>query len=144
MLQVDLNQTAVQAAIAPSLGTPVARTSADNFTTAQFVQVANVVCDAITNVDRLRRPISSGHSIPRPDATWLQQSYSNPRLPLFFDTQAQFSDRTAQQNAFADWVSMHFYAGSDMARWNFTDPNDPDGVMGVAANIVMMLGLYRQ
>lgn len=139
-LNADLNQTRQQPAIAPGRGTPPARTNADNFTMSGYTQLASQVVAAIRAVDTLQRPVSSGNAIPRPDATWLTQSYTQPDLPLFFDTQTQFIAAAAAESGYADWVSMHFYAGSDMARWGLTDPNSPDGVMAAAAKAVAAMG----
>lgn len=124
-LIVDLSMASQsQFCIAPSKGTPLARTDADNFTTSQYMVFQQLLVTTIRQSDPLARPISSGNAIARPFATALRATYYHPiplgKLPL--DTIEQFINITRDQNKHVDWHSAHIYAGTDNCRWKITDP----------------------
>ena len=126
----DLNQTQQQNSICVQCGSPPFRTSADNISTAAGVAVqtrlASLVAAAIAAAGGAARPISSGHAMARPDATWLRDNYraASPP-PLQRDTLTEFLAITAQQQRGVSLMSQHIYAGSDNERFGITDPESP-------------------
>ena len=126
----DLNQTQQQNSICVPCGSPPFRTSADNISTAAGVTVqarlASLVAAAISAAGGGSRPISSGHAMARPDATWLRDNFrvASPP-PLQFDTLEEFLAITAQQQRGVSLLSQHIYAGSDNERFGITDPMSP-------------------
>jgi hypothetical protein len=126
----DLNQTQQQDSICVPCGSPPFRTSADNISTAAGVVVqarlASLVAAAVSAAGGDSRPISSGHAMARPDATWLRDNFrvASPP-PLQFDTLEEFLAITAQQQRGVSLLSQHIYAGSDNERFGITDPMSP-------------------
>ena len=117
-LYFDLNLTQQQPCISPSSGTPTARTQADNISTAVALEWQSRVAGLVRKQDPLKRPISSGHSVMRPDAKWLRDNYANPYPPpITFDTRDEFINLTIYSALGCDWLSLHLYPGSDCARW---------------------------
>ena len=104
-----------------SKGTPASRTRADNVSTASAVSWQGAVIDVLKSADQYSRPISLGHSIARPAARWLRESYYAP-IPgpaWAVDTPAEFAESTRiQHGGSADVLSAHLYAGDDNARWD--------------------------
>jgi len=127
-LNVDLNATQQQPAIAPGRGTPAYRTAKDNITTDMYIQWQKLMVDTIHQYNTINpRPISSGNAITRSDATWLRDNYYNPNPPpITFDTREQFYNLSYYQNYYVDWISVHIYGGNDNERWNYTDPYSAD------------------
>jgi hypothetical protein len=129
----DLNMTGRTDICAPGMGTPAFRTSADNCSTADMVALQSQVAAVIRANDKLNRPISTGHAVPRPQAWHLQQSYYNPYQDWSNDTVAQFTDILVQVSQPADFVTVHIYPGADNARWGNTDHYSLDLVVATAA-----------
>lgn len=118
-LLADLNLTQQQPLICTRCGTPQRRTRADNFSTPMLVQLQRDITAVIRAADKLGRPISSGCSIPRPQAWHLMQSYHQPRRDWTADTRAQFQQMLLMVNDAFDVVNVHYYNHS-MLRWNLT------------------------
>jgi len=136
----NLNMTQQQPCVGGP-GSPPARTRADNFSTADGVAVNVRLANIVRTADARGRPISSGLAMARPDATWLRESYAAAHPPhLFFDTREQFLATTALEQAGADLMSQHIYAGSDNERFGAaTDPFSP-AVLAVAAEAAAAAG----
>ena len=122
-------------------GAPARRTRADNFSTVDGAAVHARLAGIMRAADGRGRPISSGHAMARPDATWLRESYAPAGAPppLLFDTRAQFLATTALEQAGADLLSQHIYAGTDNERWGNADPYSP-AVLGAAREAAAAAG----
>lgn len=83
-LLTDLNCSGQTWGCAPQLGTPAVRTSADSSSSRDYLLFQASIVEVIRQHDALRRPISSGHSLPRPSAYHLMQSF--PRSDWTLDT----------------------------------------------------------
>jgi len=140
-LLYDLNATQQQPGVCAACGTPAARTSADNVSTAAGAAVQTRLLAVVRAADRgAGRPVSSGHAMARPDATWLRDYYNSPAPPpVTRDTLAQFLAITAQQQVGVDWMSQHIYAGPDNERFGETDPYSP-AVLGAAREAAAAAG----
>jgi len=137
----DLNATQQQPCICVACGSPAARTSADNVSTAAGAAVQARLLAVIRAADGgAGRPVSSGHAMARPDATWRRDNYRNAAPPPEArDTLAQFLAITAQQQAGVDLMSQHIYAGPDNERFGETDPYSP-AVLGAARQAAAAAG----
>jgi hypothetical protein len=81
-LIADLNLTGSDVSIAPSLGTPKFRTSADNFSTSDMIDFETWLAATMrtaASAKGLPTIISTGHAIPRRCADHLQRSYHAPQ-----------------------------------------------------------------
>jgi hypothetical protein len=83
-LLVDLNCSGQTWGCTPQMGTPAARTSADSSSSSDYLAFQASVASVIRAHDALQRPISSGHSLPRPSAYHLLKSF--PRQDWTLDT----------------------------------------------------------
>lgn len=83
-LLTDLDCSGQTWGCAPQLGTPAVRTSADSSSSRDYLQFQTSIVQAIRQHDSLKRPISSGHSLPRPSAYHLMHSF--PRSDWTLDT----------------------------------------------------------
>jgi hypothetical protein len=83
-LVTDLDCSGQTWGCAPQLGTPAQRTSADSSSSRDYLLFQSSIAAVIRQHDALRRPISSGHSLPRPAAFHLMQSF--PRADWTLDT----------------------------------------------------------
>jgi len=88
-LLTDLNCSGQTWGCAPQLGTPAVRTSADSSSSRDYLLFQSSIVAVIRQHDSLRRPISSGHSLPRPSAYHLMQSF--PRSDWTLDSIEQVS-----------------------------------------------------
>jgi hypothetical protein len=133
-LITDLDCSGQTWGCAPQLGTPAARTSADSSSSRDYLSFQSSIVAVIRQHDALRRPISSGHSLPRPSAHHLMQAF--PRADWTADTldqvsfhqfpacllphaASQFHTMLVLMAGACDWVSVHFYA-DDVSRFGFT------------------------
>lgn len=122
-LLMDLNATQQQPGVAPQMGTPTKRTQADNISTADGAAIYTAMASWIRSADALSRPISTGHSIPRPQAYHLARSYHDPQRDWTKDTFEQFAQVLGQTSTMADIISVHFYNGTGVERFGLNDPN---------------------
>ena len=121
-LYFDLNLTQQQPCISPPSGTPNMRTQADNVSTQVSLEWQARVANLVRQQDPLKRPISSGHSVMRPDAKWLRDNYANINPPpRTYDTRDEFINASISSASGCDWLSLHLYPGSDCARWGETN-----------------------
>jgi len=122
-LYFDLNMSQQQPCISPPSGSPSMRTLADNVSTAVSLEWQARVAGLIKLHDPLKRPVSSGHSVMRPDAKWLRENYanSNPPPPRTLDTRDEFINASISSALGCDWMSLHLYPGADCARWGETN-----------------------
>ena len=103
--------------IAPPLGTPTHRSRADNFSTAELSSFQARYAGWIRAADSKRRPISTGHAVPRPGAWHLAQSYHAAQRDWGPDTEAQFRESVATQSTGCERISYHYYPGPDHPRF---------------------------
>ena len=121
-LYFDLNMSQQQPCISPPSGSPSMRTLADNVSTAVSLVWQARVAGLIKQHDPLKRPISSGHSVMRPDAKWLRENYANSNPPpRTLDTRDEFINASISSALGCDWMSLHLYPGADCARWGETN-----------------------
>ena len=106
--------------IAPPLGTPTHRSRADNFSTAELSSFQARYAGWIRAADSKRRPISTGHAVPRPGAWHLAQSYHAAQRDWGPDTEAQFRESVATQSTGCELISYHYYPGPDNTRFGRT------------------------
>lgn len=130
-------------------GSPSERTKADNVSTDDGSALLTAWADRIRAADPLRRPVSSGHSLPRPAAEHLRASYLHPGSDWTEDTFAQFQTNFADISSCCEWASAHIYPGKDNARWGKTGDSDPSIVWYVqaaaaAARKTLMIGEFGQ
>ena len=133
-LLMDTNISSSQPLICVACGTPPKRTLADNISTSMAVswqsRLANMLRSTSSpsttsnnnnnNSPIPSRLISSGHSIARPAARWLRESFIKP-IPgpsWVIDTPLEFGESTALQNVGVDILSAHIYADHDNGRWD--------------------------
>ena len=122
----DLNMTEQQPFICTACGSPAARTQADNVSTAGGVAWQQYMTKVLREADPMGRPVSSGHAMARPDATWRRENYAAAiPVPRFVDSVAQFYETTAMQQVGVQLMSQHIYAGSDNERFGINDPSSP-------------------
>ena len=122
-LQVDLDFSdgcCNASGIAPPLGTPTHRSRADNFSTAELSSFQARYAGWIRAADSKRRPISTGHAVPRPGAWHLAQSYHAAQRDWGPDTEAQFRESVATQSSGCEIISYHYYPGPDNTRFGRT------------------------
>ena len=124
-LLFDLDASTMCTACAPARGTPAARTRADNVSTDDGVAVLAALAAVVRAADPSARPVSSGHSLPRPCAEHLRASYYAPERDWGNDTVPQFFGNLADVNAAVDLASVHVYPGADNARWGETTADAP-------------------
>lgn len=131
-LLYDLDMSTLCVACAPGRGTPAARTRADNISTDDGGAVMAALAAVVRAADAAApaRPVSSGHSLPRPCAEHLRASYTAPQRDWGNDTVAQFAVNIADTSAAVDYASVHVYPGPDSARW------------GARARMTRLLHLY--
>lgn len=122
-LLADLNMTGSTDSCAPPLGTPAVRTAADNISTDGMIAVMSALAGVIRANDPLKRPVTTGHALPRPAAAHLRASYLQPQRDWTPDSVDEFNGIIHDVNSMADWITVHMYAGPDNARWNDTNPN---------------------
>jgi hypothetical protein len=116
---VDLDLAKQQPSIAPALGTPKFRTSADNFTTVDMMRFQSNMNSWIRAFDT-QTPISSGLTIARPSAWHLRNSYFLKNRNWSKDTQKEYIQTIIDQNECCNFISMHLYPGIDNIRWNMS------------------------
>jgi hypothetical protein len=134
-LVTDLDCSGQTWGCAPQYGTPAVRTSADSSSSKDYLSFQSSIIAIIRQHDVLRRPISSGHSLPRPSAFHLMQSF--PHSDWTLDTidqvrylrvhsfvsltkdPVQFHTMLALMAGDCDWASVHFYS-DDVTRFGFT------------------------
>ena len=122
-LQVDLDFSdgcCNASGVAPPLGTPTHRSRADNFSTAELSAFQARYAGWIRAADSKRRPISTGHAVPRPGAWHLAQSYHAAQRDWGPDTEAQFRQSVATQSSGCELISYHYYPGPDNTRFGRT------------------------
>ncbi len=119
-------------ALAPSLGTPCRRTTADNFfscnscrsvstATQDLGQWAAAMAQLIKQHDTLQRPVSTGHAYPRASAYHLARSPC-PACDWTADSESEFTVTLAQLHpAPIDFISVHAYPGDDARRFGDLD-----------------------
>ena len=83
-LLTDLDCSGQTWGCAPSQGTPAARSAADSSSSQDYLAFQSSIVAVIRQHDALLRPISSGHSLPRPSAFHLMRSF--PRADWTPDT----------------------------------------------------------
>jgi hypothetical protein len=130
-LIADLNLTGSDVSIAPSLGTPKFRTSADNFSTSDMIDFETWLAATMrtaASAKGLPTIISTGHAIPRRCAYHLQRSYHAPQRDWSPDTKAQFGENLRATCGCCELCSIHFYAGSG-GRWGTTTPNSTEPLL---------------
>ena len=74
-LLTDLDCSGQTWGCAPSQGTPAARTAADSSSSQDYLAFQSSIVAVIRQPDAPVRPISSGHSLPRPSAFHLMRSF---------------------------------------------------------------------
>jgi len=114
-------------------GAPSRRTKADNVSTDGGILLLTAWADRIRSVDPLKRPISSGTSLPRASAEHLRASYLLPGRNWTEDTFFDFEKNFGDVSSCCEWASAHFYPGEDNARWGKTTAEDPTIVWYVQA-----------
>lgn len=94
------------------LGTPQARTSADNFSTADMVAYQSTVASWIREAAHPENvQISSGHAMPRPAAHHLALSYHQKQRDWTLDTEAELVEVLQLFHRDLDLISVHIYPG---------------------------------
>ena len=116
-LNADLDMAGATWGCDPAMGTPAVRTAADDRSTDAVVALGALVAATVRAADGLRRPVSSGHALPRPAAQHLRRSPPSWEP----DSLADFFANMKEIHQYADLASVHIYAGADNARWNKTD-----------------------
>ena len=116
-LNADLNMAGATWGCDPAMGTPAVRTAADDRSTDALVALGALIAATVRAADSLRRPVSSGHALPRPAAQHLRRSPPS-WAP---DSLADFFENMREIHSYADLASVHVYAGADNSRWNLTD-----------------------
>jgi hypothetical protein len=97
--------------IVPALGTPATRSERDELRLAHLEVAAAEFARAVRALDP-ERPISAGHSFPRPSAWHL-----HTRRSWMKDDAAQFAEMLARQNpAPIDLLSVHVYREDGVSR----------------------------
>lgn len=109
-LEVDLDlarNPRAMGAGAKSLGTPPARSSADNLSSEMLLRFQREIATLIQELDP-GRPLTSGHSRPRPQSRALREHF--PKLNWTVDTLAEHLDtlRRIHPSPLNVW-SIHFY-----------------------------------
>ena len=117
LLVVDLNMLAQQPSIAPTLGTPTNRTSADNFTTTDMMSFQADVARWIRSED-FGAVVSTGHSMARRNAWHLRQSYYERERDWDDDTREEYLQTVRDQSKCCNLISMHVYPKGGSWRWN--------------------------
>jgi hypothetical protein len=137
-------------ALAPTLGTPCQRTSADDFfscnpcrgvSTAQqdLNQFAQAIAQLIHSIDPSRQ-VSSGDGYPRPSAYHLSVSPC-PACDWTLDTLQQYQTALANLHPTGvDLVSVHHYEGPDNERFGDTDPG---GIALLATTATLAAGMGK-
>jgi len=111
-MDLDMS-TQSQDAINVALGTPAARTRADNISTAHAVAWQGALISVLKLADKYTRPVSLGHAIARPAARWLRESYYSPAPgPAWaVDTPAEFAESTQLQHGSGAGVLSTHWSG---------------------------------
>jgi len=121
LLDVPLAGSAVGCGPAGT-GTPATRTAADLLTSAAYGDWQRAVVDSIRAADPLRRPVSSGHTLPNKRSRALREEASNSSsapavagcafdpLALPLDSVEDVYASLALQSAATDWLSVQLFA----------------------------------
>ena len=145
-LQYDMDASAGCYACNASRGTPPARSRAYSLSTADGGLVQQRWAARLRAGDaQLRRPVSSGHALPRPAAFHLNASFARSGgaaegLDWTPDSHAQFTAMLAATHVGMDWVSVHVRPGAGMARaWAGLLPPPP----GASGALQLLVGLTQ-
>ena len=141
-LQYDMDASAGCFACNASLGTPPARTRDFSVSTADGGVVQQRWAARLRAGDAaLRRPISSGHALPRPAAFHLNASFARSGagaaadLDWTPDSHAQFTAMLAATHTGMDWVSVHVRPGAGLSARAWAGlPSSPANASGASAS----------
>jgi len=124
-LWADQDMSTLPVDINPSMGTPEARTKADNFTTDMMIGLQQDLSAQIRSVDKFNHLITSGHSAPRPAAEHLRASYYLPDRDWTPDNETQYQKNLLDIHLNLDLIGVHIYGGPDNVRFGQPwDEND--------------------
>lgn len=114
-------------------GAPPRCQTIGNYSTEEMIAYLARVASLIRRLDR-SRPISAGHSLPRPNAAFLRQfpEWTRPRPNKGPDTMEEMARNLIDISDAADVISVHLYP--EAARRQFGLANGPDQRLLAALN----------
>lgn len=105
--------------VAPRLGTPESRSAADKVSSAMVEDALRDFAETVRECDPVR-PITSGHSVPRPSAWHLERDGT-----WDIDTREQFAENLSTRVPEPiDMISVHVYPHDELKRFGGTHPED--------------------
>jgi len=117
-LWADQDMSTLPVDVNPSMGTPDARTKADNFTTDMMIGFQQDMIAQIRSADKFNHLITSGFSAPRPAAEHLRASYYLPDRDWTADNETEYQKNLLDIHLGLDLIGVHIYGGPDNVRFD--------------------------